>query len=107
MKPKDFSLEYLYKDYKVQQQEDKMQAPSPVSDAVILFSRPILESLKKSKDKQAHVHDLARETKINIKDMFQVIAALEAAGLVDVIEKDEITGNDLIKLTEKGEERIS
>jgi hypothetical protein len=106
MKPKDFSLEFLYKGAKPSGKRAE-KGTGPIGEAVLLYSRPILEDLKGKENREAHLHDLARSTRISIKDIFQVIPALELSGLVEVVQKDEITGNDLIRLTEEGSTKIA
>jgi len=106
MKPKDFSLEYLYKKYKTQKKEEKGTESISENEAVLLYSRYILEDLKKRKDKKAHLHDIAKEAEIKLESILQIISTLEFLGFIAVIDRDDITGNHLIKLTDKGLKKI-
>lgn len=107
MKPKDFSLEFLYKGDKESPKREVGKAEIPsVNEAVLVYSRPILEGLRAQENRQARLHDIARSTNISIKNIFQVIPFLESAGLLEVVIKDDITGNDLVRLTESGLEKI-
>ena len=105
MKYRDISLKYLYKDRQKSLKQEDISS-SYLENALRMYSLPILSFLKKKKDRQARVFDLAKNTKINIREIFQIISALELRELVEVIEKDEAIGNDLIKITEDGSKLI-
>ena len=96
------SLRYLYKKVEDKQESKVMERKmSPVDEAMMLYSRPVLDNLKKKRGR-AHLHDIAKETKIGIKKILDIIPVLESSGFVEIVERDDITGNDLIKLSAKG-----
>lgn len=96
------SLRYLYKKGEDKQASKVMEGKmSHVDEAMLLYSRPVLDNLKK-KSGQAHLHGIAKETKIGIKKILDIIPVLESSGFVEIVERDDITGNDLIKLSAKG-----
>ena len=96
---KNFNLDYLTSEKRVQYQEGEKPSRISVDNALLLYSRPILDILERSPDKEAHLHDIARDTDIDIKEIMKIIPMLEAQELIKVLEHDTTTGNDLIKLT--------
>ncbi len=107
MKPKDFSLDFLYLGGdEPTKRSTKEKEETSINDAVLIYSRPILESLKNERENKAHLHDLAKNTSISLKNLLMVVPVLESSGFVETIQSDDITGNDLIKLTDIGKEKI-
>lgn len=82
--------------------------PNPsLDEAVIYYSRPIMNALSNSDANQMRLHELAPRAaeemqSLNVEfnyDQFQgVIRHLESIGILRVEEEDRVTGNHLIRL---------
>jgi len=90
-------------------QQSRPPAPptrlEPTDEAVVLYSRPILDALAQRQPPEMHAHDLAKElsARIRITDFAQflaVIGRLADMSYVQIVDKD-VTGNDLIRLIRK------
>lgn len=90
MSYKDLSLEYLYNTQK------GSNINSDLLEAIICFSRPVLDFLKTQNNLQAYLHEISKETGIEIKDLYKIIPSLEESELIN-----EVTRNDIMKLTQK------
>ncbi len=103
---KGFSLNYLYKEnQQVSKKETDDNKLRPIDKAVILYSRKLLGTLKKTK--RANLHDIAKTTNIKLKDILEIMPYLESSGFVKVIQPDNIIGNDLVEITDEGEKLIT
>ncbi|SRR6266571_3895421 len=81
------------------------QRLDPIDEAVVLYSRPILDRLAQATPSEMRAHELAKDlsAQINIKDFGQFLAVLRRLadlGYVQIMQQD-VTGNDLVRLIKK------
>ncbi|MCI4625380.1 MAG: hypothetical protein L3V56_05395 [Candidatus Magnetoovum sp. WYHC-5] len=70
-------------------------------EILMMFGHPILDTLNKS-SKPKGVHDIAKDTKITIWNIYKAIPVMKELGFIKVVESDDVTGNYLLEITEKG-----
>ena len=75
-----------------------------LDEAVVVYSRPILQILETAPKQQMHAHDLAKQVSqgnagldFNFESFIEVINHLERLGFIGIAER-EVTGNHLIRL---------
>ena len=102
MKPKEFSLDYLYKKGSDSRSQSYREPSAGLDKAFMLYSLPILKTLKESTDFRANLQDIAKVADINYKEIIQLLPKLKTFGYINVIKEDTITGNDIIEITEDG-----
>lgn len=106
-----FGLDYLIKggsrkEESTSQQSVESQSEKEIQTVLAAVGGKVLEILKKSPDKSAHLFDIVEKTDINLPTLFRVVHRLESIGLVQRLEEDKF-GNHKIRLTEIGETTLS
>jgi predicted transcriptional regulator len=98
---KGFSLSYYFEE--LTQKKTKINQRGMLSEETISTTARIevLKALKQTDKKKLSLTALARSVNLKIASCQEVVEYLRKEGLVE-IETDEETGNDLVKLTQKG-----
>lgn len=97
-----FSIDWLVgSNAKKAQQQDI--GSSSLNEAFFLYSQPIINKLRNSENQQMHLHDLVKavneEISVSSFDEFRtVINRLVDRGVIDIVEQDSLTGNNLLRL---------
>src|SRR5207245_7703071 len=91
-----FGLDYLRS-----VQEKKVELPPEMEDAIIAYSRPLLDTLKSSPDQTSKLFDLAKNLKLRVDEIIPVVKYLTGKSYVKTTEVDEL-GNDTLTLTREG-----
>lgn len=101
---KQFSIDWLTGSRAAEPQTDRGSgtASSALDEAFFLYSRPVINKLRSIEDKQIHVHELVKAVNEeipvhNFDEVRAVINRLIERGLIDIKEKDSLTGNDLVQ----------
>jgi len=76
-----------------------------MEDALIAYSRPVLDALKNSPDKASKAFDLAKQVDIRIDVLLRVVDYLVWKGYVAKTQEDKL-GNDTLSLTAAGEKLL-
>jgi hypothetical protein len=85
--------------------EQAHETPPHFDEALLLYSRPLLDALAQAPGHRAPLLDLVRSTRIPIEDALKVLPELERRGLV-VVEQRDLVGNHLLRLTDHGAQRL-
>ena len=84
--------------------------PSPPSsdvapemeEAIVAYSRPLLDALDHSPQKTAKLFDLAKNLKLRLDEVIPVVKYLIGKHYVNVVEPDDL-GNDTLTLAPAGQ----
>jgi hypothetical protein len=103
-----FGLDYLSKKgaFDVSEHDEQTEMPSGMKDALIVYSRPILESLKNKPDNASRLFEIASELTVRIDTLLPVVKYLLTNGYVMTLQEDSL-GNDLIRLTDAGKKLVT
>lgn len=99
-----FSIDWLVgkpRPKRAEQPEDI--GSSALNEAFFLYSRPIINTLNGAQDRQMRMHDLVKsvnnEIRVQSFDEFRaVINRLLEREVVEISDRDPLTGDDLVKL---------
>ena len=97
---KEFSLSY-YLDELKRREGKKAQEEVSAALSATTVSIEVLKAIKEAKDHQLPLTTLARKVNLKIAPCQEVCEHLRDEGLIE-IEPDQETGNDWIKLSDKG-----
>jgi len=102
---RDFSLSYYFEE--LRQRTYQKGPQKEVSEEKVSFTIrvAVLKTLKGMEEHKLTLMTLARSLNMKIATCQEIVEYLGEEGLVE-IETDEETGNDLIKLTQKGTELL-
>jgi hypothetical protein len=84
----------------------RTELPSDMEDAIIIYSRPLLDALKNSPDRTSKQFELAKTLKIRVDEIAPVVKYLVGKSYIKVTEPDDL-GNDTLALTQEGERLLS
>src|SRR5262249_41678251 len=73
--------------------QNENAAPEGLNEAVVFYSRPFLETLKRAPNKRARLFDVARDISVRVDVVIPVERYLVTNGYVTRIEEDKL-GND-------------
>lgn len=81
------------------------ELPPGMEDALIAYSRPVLEALKSSPGKTNQAFVLANQVNVRIDVLLRVVEYLIPKGYVAKLQEDKL-GNDTLRLTAEGEKLL-
>jgi hypothetical protein len=76
-----------------------------MEDAIIAYSRPLLDALNNSPQRTCKLFDLAKNLKLRLDEVIPVVKYLIGKHLVSVVEPDSL-GNDTLTLTPAGQKLL-
>ena len=81
-------------------------APPFLDEALLLYSRPLLDALAASPDHVAGLWELVEHVGLPIEDALRILPELERLGYVEVIERDQ-RGNHRLMLSPGGAAKLA
>ncbi len=99
-----FGLDYLKGKEAVQPKTEVSGLPPGMEQAVLAYSRLVLDALKNSPGKTGQLIDLAREVNVRLDVLIRVVEYLDGRGYLR--REPEDLGNDTFRLTIEGEKLL-
>jgi len=85
---------------------DKIAMPHGMQDALIVYGRLILESLKQKPNNSLPIFEIARDLNMQIETLLQLVKYLITKGYLFTVQEDPI-GNDVVGLTDAGKKLLT
>jgi hypothetical protein len=89
-----------------QSRERAGEQPPFFDEALLLYSRPLLDALAAAPGRSAGLFDLIERVRLPIEDALRVLPELERQGYVTIVERD-LKGNHRLQLTEDGARKLA
>lgn len=105
-----FSLGYLSPSTSNTSTSTERSFSREFEEAMTVYGRPILKRFETAENHKIAVHDLSRdvssEIKINFDELMSVIKGLTDIGFIEIVQKDDVTGNHVLHLLPKGQAKL-
>ena len=103
---KTFSLSHYFDELRRKKEEKKGMKGGAHAGSSFAAHLSVIKSLMAAKDNAMPFMVLAKTSQLNLDACKEIIESLQEEGIVE-IEPDYDTGNDLVRLTQKGKEALS
>ena len=77
-----------------------------MEEAIIAYSRPLLDALYSSPEKTSQLFDLAKKLRLRLDEFIPVVKYLISKQYITVVKPDEL-GNDTVCLTAVGQKLLT